>query len=463
MPLRIDELVRQSRSATATDATFHNRRRARHTLQPRFDIQAAIGPSVGLDLAEAASTISASAFFGAATALNGFDEVSGGSTISVGLAIDLRAQLTLSPGPMIGQAIGDVGQSGELNAAQPVRSLLDDGMTKVALDVCAGRHLASERLSVAAFDSKSPFALPVGLEPTSASLRLLDDSTAAHELSRGVQLVSLAHDLGASARDIIGLAFLANDPSSFAVDERLLGTAHAALGSWGILRTPAADLDILEQPNADPGLRLGALYRMSNRIPWAVRSPAIKRALSRRAASDGTTVTAVKREELYSAILLVLGTTQRPQFHRFGRQWLKDANGRRIAVAPDDLEGDRFWAWFRAEVIEAAESAVLERPFPTVGDTDIWERRRHGGSPVRVPLDTEKDNSADPLAILLEREDRAETSARLLAALKLASPRQRQLLALIASGASEADAARRLGIAPATARVQLARLRRKVM
>lgn len=395
MGVRIDELIRQIGLSAAADAGPRTRRRVRYMLQPSFDIQAAIGPSVGFGLAEAVSTMTTSAFHGASTGINGFNEVSGVNTLPLRHAIDLPTQLAALPRPIVAQVIGDVG---EVNASHATRSLLGDGITKAALDVCADRHLASEIFGVADSGRRSQFDLTVGLESTSASLHLLDDPIAAYEVSPTVPLASLAHDLGSWIRDTVGSGFLADDLGSIAVSELISNIAHEALGSWGFSRTRAADLDVLEQPDADPGLRLGALYRMSNRIPWVVRSPEVKRALSRRAAADGTTVTAVKGEELCSAILLVLGTTERPQFHRFGRQWLKDANGRRIAVAPDDLESERFWAWFRAEVIEAAESAVLERPYPAVVTTDVWDRRgRGGGWPERFPLDSEEDDSLDPL------------------------------------------------------------------
>ena len=65
--------------------------------------------------------------------------------------------------------------------------------------------------------------------------------------------------------------------------------------------------------------------------------------------------------------------------------------------------------------------------------------------------------------MLLDRDDRREAQDRLLAALRCASPRTRQLLQLIAGGPDVPTAASQLGIQPATARVHLYRLRKKAM
>lgn len=65
--------------------------------------------------------------------------------------------------------------------------------------------------------------------------------------------------------------------------------------------------------------------------------------------------------------------------------------------------------------------------------------------------------------MLLETERQVENSTRLLAALQVATPKQRAILALLASGMTEAEAARRLSLALSTVRNQMSRLRRKVM
>jgi DNA-binding CsgD family transcriptional regulator len=78
------------------------------------------------------------------------------------------------------------------------------------------------------------------------------------------------------------------------------------------------------------------------------------------------------------------------------------------------------------------------------------------------PLEDQVDHSesSDPLAALLDQVEDAERKERLGRLLEDATPRQRQLLGLIAEGHTAASAARELGISPNTAHVQLHRLRK---
>jgi DNA-binding CsgD family transcriptional regulator len=226
-----------------------------------------------------------------------------------------------------------------------------------------------------------------------------------------------------------------------------------------------ADFDLLEDTSAKPEERLAAVQRMADRIEWYPRKRAVQRALAQQATAEQTSVAQICHRELCAAVLLVLDDKDYPKTHRFGKDWVTGEDGRKVAVAPTELPMDFFWDWFFTEVPKAAEASILGRPYPPVtGDAMV---RAKDGVPLCQSLNVGRhdptDADGDPLLALLETERRAEEHSRLLAALQVASPRQRQLLALLAAGFTEAEAARRLGIKPATARAQLARLRRKVV
>ena len=233
--------------------------------------------------------------------------------------------------------------------------------------------------------------------------------------------------------------------------------------SWLEPGTPDGDLFLLMRGDADPAQQLAALGRMANRVPWVPR-PAAWNALVKRARRESTSVDTIKRQELQAAIVIVLGAVDQPHYYRFGREWLKGDDGHKVAVTPLHLELDRIWEWFYNEVRKAAEAALLEVPYPHV-TRDVFHRKGSDGQRVCLPFDQVllPEPTNDPLILLLDRERRTEDEERLLAVLKRASPGQRQLLALIAEGNTEAAAAQILGIAPSTARVQLYRLRKKVV
>jgi DNA-binding CsgD family transcriptional regulator len=212
---------------------------------------------------------------------------------------------------------------------------------------------------------------------------------------------------------------------------------------------------------ADPVDREAALHRMADRIPWSPRrNPRVWPKLIARAKQDDVRVAAVAHSELCAGLLLALGDTDRPQTHRFGREWLKSEDGKRATVAPDDLTMDYFWDWLFDEAINRAEAALLDEPYPRPS-SDAMERGARDES--EVDILTLRDDRADPLLLLLEDEERREDAKRLLSVLERATGQQRQLLALIAQGRSLSEAAKDLGIKPATARVQMHRLRRVAM
>ena len=114
------------------------------------------------------------------------------------------------------------------------------------------------------------------------------------------------------------------------------------------------------------------------------------------------------------------------------------------------------------EVAKAAEAALLERPYPATGDP-LEPNKDDSDRVVPIEGDLLVAPEADPLHLLLEREQRSDDTKRLLALLEHASPRQRELLVLLWEGLNVPEAARRLRMDPATARQQLLRLRRKAV
>ena len=235
------------------------------------------------------------------------------------------------------------------------------------------------------------------------------------------------------------------------------------------------DLLVLLLPAPDPHLMEEAVRNLADQIPWRIRNPQVWQAIVTRAREEQTSVRSVKHRELCAAILLVLESRDVPQTLRFGRNWLTDDDGRKTALPPHELATRWFWQWLCNRAIAMAEAAVLERPFPAT--EDVLDRPRRNGRPESVILldaGWERTDGgealalllvdeSDPLTVLIAQHEHDEDAARLRAVLEVATPRQRQLLALIGAGHSEAAAARQLGLAPSTARVQLLHLRQKVM
>ncbi|MDP9365361.1 MAG: hypothetical protein M3Q10_14240 [Chloroflexota bacterium] len=389
-------------------------------------------------------------------------------SLGVHLAVDSRPW-TEHASALMGEAVRGVSGGSDVLAVSAELPLKRGCVDLVSADAALALGLADP----------SPALEAQGLLHTALPPEPLAIGTSVFELAEGSLFGSPLAGLGA----IMWPASFEFDPGRvaglFASQAGTSFVVHGPVGSAitpmsdvfqnpiDLLRLPGTadgDLYILESPNAHPAAREAALQRLVERIPWLPRNWEVRANLGERARVDGVSVRTVMDQELRAAVVLVLGTTGRPQRHRFGRNWLKDDGGRTVEVAPDDLEWELFWAWFRAEVIEAAEAAVLDRPFPAAGD--VLDRRGRDGRPLRARLDDcgqPADPTDDPLLVLLDGERRAEEDGRMLAALSAASPRQRQLLALIGTGASEAEAARRLGMAPATARHHLHRLRQKLV
>jgi DNA-binding CsgD family transcriptional regulator len=192
---------------------------------------------------------------------------------------------------------------------------------------------------------------------------------------------------------------------------------------------------------------------------------------------EGAAVEVAKRQVLAAAIVLVLA--ERDEVRRIrvgsgeGSYYLRESDDAPPGVRPIDLPyhgapevstaftDSVYLGWFRREVKNAATALLLDEPYPA--------RRRQRGESGPVYLDEDLDQQIhpgpDPLEALLDQERHRESAARLAAVLERATPRQREIVALLAAGAresrsvSEAQIARALGLAESTVRVQLHRLR----
>lgn len=235
---------------------------------------------------------------------------------------------------------------------------------------------------------------------------------------------------------------------------RSLKVADAVIAKIGKLPFPTfpagtdeGDLERLQSHRLDDAERYAAAQRMAARIPWNTGlRPGVDEALVARARADQRPVRDVIRDELATAIYLATGNMQTPQYMRFGPQWMTNKAGKKMAIAPDDLPIDLFYRWLRIEAIRIAEASLLETP----------EDEMPAGFFEEVPELIGPE--LDPLHIVIA----GELDPSLLRVLELASPRQRELIALLWEGLSRDDAARTLGIARSTVDAQLYRLRQKL-
>jgi len=246
----------------------------------------------------------------------------------------------------------------------------------------------------------------------------------------------------------------------------------------------ARDQRLAMDPEVSDEERMAAIHRLIAPIRWTPngdwndREQRAWRELRDRPEAEERPVSQVKRELLEEAVVLVLGDRDRPRQVRIGSNrgafYLRDDDDAPTQVRPLDLpysadpdvaggakglfSESPYLHWFRREVQTAATAILLGEPYPAHDDApdDAWEQQ-HGviqdGDPSLV------DEESDPLVGLLSGEQHREDAQRLLSVLDRATPRQFQLLSLIAEGATTAEAARVLGISTSTARVQLKRLR----
>jgi len=228
------------------------------------------------------------------------------------------------------------------------------------------------------------------------------------------------------------------------------------------------DLQILGPSGGNDAATLAALERIVRRISWIPRDPRVRRALAARAAADGRGLEVARAAELRAAVYLVLAERGRPQAHRFGRLWPTGPDGRQIEIVPERLPPALFWRWFVDEVRKAAEASVLGLVYPTSRSESVLfaaDRRVAFDEP---DLDAYPGTVPDPLLILLDREHQDEIARSWKGVLDQATSGQRELLRALrdereqSPAATLADAARRVNLAPSTARVQWKRLLQRI-
>jgi DNA-binding CsgD family transcriptional regulator len=237
--------------------------------------------------------------------------------------------------------------------------------------------------------------------------------------------------------------------------------------------TVQGDLRLVFRWNIDEERRAQAIARIVGHIRWVPRGLLLWRALRQRAERERISVEELKHRELCAALLLVLATDDQAQRIRIGRQWFTDENGHIEPVVPLDLDFDQYWQWLRNKAIATAEDSILDCPARGPWRArDVLDPPSSPNQPspiVRIDAGPDRWNQndladpadVDPLLWLLAHEQQVERAALLRSLVQIATPRQRQLLALLHEGLNTADAARLLGIEPETARTQLKRLRDK--
>lgn len=245
----------------------------------------------------------------------------------------------------------------------------------------------------------------------------------------------VSHLLGSAAWSAVDPSAWLPDATSYApIPPSLYETYRPEAGTF------FADLFLLRESSADPEEQSAAVHRMANRIPWYPRKTSIQRALAEQARREEISIEAVRHRELCAAVVLVFGEKRRATAHRFGQEWVTDDKGHKVAVSPTDLPMDYFRAWLWREVRKAAEASVLGHPYPPTKD-DAMDRTKDGVwlcRSLEAAQPEPVDSESDPLVMLLETERQAQNDIRLLAALQVATPKQRAILKLLASGLSEA-------------------------
>lgn len=186
---------------------------------------------------------------------------------------------------------------------------------------------------------------------------------------------------------------------------------------------------------------------------------------------------------LPAGILFTLTRIEHPTKVRLGRRWVTDPDGRKREIIPlRDLTVGPFRQWFFAETYrEAAEAVVDTYLVQTGGDANLrgWSSldvltAAGAGEAFEVGDDHRvvfANRYTIPLVLTRARrdelqgeaeEERQQAIQEMVAQLTAkASPRQRQLFALLKAGCTKAQAAQALGLAPSTVRVQLHRVREK--
>jgi hypothetical protein len=213
---------------------------------------------------------------------------------------------------------------------------------------------------------------------------------------------------------------------------------------------------------ADCAVWRAAMDRTIQRISWKIRTQQERIALARRAANTVHTVKDEQRAQTQAAIMLALSDLDRRQPIRFGRSWVRDATEGKAQVQPGCLEWQYLWRWLCKEVPRIAKASLLDKD----SAPDV---RIDGRSPtpdayfIGIDAVDEAETAAinpqkDPLLVVCHREKYRD----LLTALDRAPKRERELAALLQSGATLSQSAATMGISYKTASELQHRLRTRL-
>ncbi len=242
---------------------------------------------------------------------------------------------------------------------------------------------------------------------------------------------------------------------------------------WARDQRLAMDPDVPEPERMAAIRRLAETVRWSPNPSWGGRELGAWNELVARAHLEGRSRHAVKADVLFHAVVLVLSHRDEVRRMRVGTHHgsfdLREADGGPTGVrpldlpysadsdvapgAPADFVESPYRYWFRREVQKAATAILLEEPYPAPPRPVQPSRKRRSKAPDDPAALVDGNPSA--LAALLDLTPDQTDDPQIARALELATPVQRELLALKGCGLSTAAAARRRGMAPGTARVQL--------
>lgn len=209
--------------------------------------------------------------------------------------------------------------------------------------------------------------------------------------------------------------------------------------------------------------RLVAVDRLVDQMHRGVRRPQAARVLREVAAAREIPSSRLVRTEFFpEAALLAIREAGTPQRMRLGQQWITNAQGKvRIEAPVKALSSATFARWWFAQVYAAANAIVLGEAYPRlVSQTARVALYDPQDLEALVQQESPSAQESAMLATLLHDED-PEPAAQLQAVLDIASPRERELLTLLAQGRSRNEAAHAMSISRSTVDVLMHRIRKK--
>lgn len=207
-----------------------------------------------------------------------------------------------------------------------------------------------------------------------------------------------------------------------------------------------------ESPEARETTCQAAIHRLAARLPLGLADRAANAALRRMVRERDVPREALLREWLFPAgVLLAAMTMREPRYIRLGKHWVTDESGRKQLIAPVHLLPYQARQWLFQEVRNAAEASLLNRAYPPRAPEVL-----DNALPL---LDAEPGPAA--WGLFLPPESRVESEGLFEHLVRVASPREREVLALSLSGCDDAEIAATLGIKPGTVRVFRHRLKKR--